>query len=86
MDDSGSLSHSKWECKYHAICVIGQYSIGSLDQYSVGINSRRSSKVENALYDDFRDNRIRSVLRLEQEYVGYSWLNLRLQRLLDNAE
>ncbi len=46
----------------------------------------RLTKVENALYDDFRDNRIRSGLRLEQEYVGYSWLNLRLQRLLDNAE
>ncbi len=39
---------------------------------------------ESALYDDLRDNRIRSGLRLEQEYVGYSWLNQRLQHLLDN--
>lgn len=46
----------------------------------------RLTKAEHALYDDLRDNRIRTGLRLEQEYVGYSWLNLRLQRLLDNAE
>lgn len=46
----------------------------------------RLTKIENALYDDLRDNRVRSGLRLEQEYVGYSWLNQRLQRLLDNAE
>jgi hypothetical protein len=45
----------------------------------------RLTKVENALYDDFRDNRIRSGLRLEQEYIGYSWLNQYLQYLLDNA-
>lgn len=40
---------------------------------------------ECALYDDLRDNCIRLSLRLEQEYVGYSWLNHRLQSLLGSA-
>lgn len=40
---------------------------------------------ECALYDDLRDNCIRLGLRLEQEYVGYSWLNHRLKSLLGNA-
>lgn len=40
---------------------------------------------ECALYDDLRDNRIRLGLRLEQEYVGFSWLNHRLQSLLGKA-
>lgn len=40
---------------------------------------------ECALYDDLRDNCIRLGLRLEQEYVGFSWLNHRLQSLLGKA-
>jgi hypothetical protein len=37
---------------------------------------------ERALYDDLRDNRIRHGLRLEQELVGFSWVDHRLQALL----
>jgi len=33
---------------------------------------------ERALYDDLRDNRIRKNLRLEQERVGFSWLEFAL--------
>jgi len=40
---------------------------------------------ERALYDDLRDNRIRPSLRLEQEYISYSWLNQCLQHLLNHA-
>ena len=40
---------------------------------------------ERALYDDLRDNRIRPGLRLEQEYICYSWLNQCLQHLLNSA-
>lgn len=40
---------------------------------------------ECALYDDLRDNRIRPGLRLEQEYICYSWLNQCLQHLLNSA-
>ena len=29
---------------------------------------------ESALYDDLRDNRIRKNLRLEQERIGFSWV------------
>lgn len=43
----------------------------------------RLTKIENTLYDDLRDNRIRSGLRLEQEYVGYNWLKECLQYEVD---
>ncbi|MEY4506571.1 MAG: hypothetical protein RL297_1149 [Pseudomonadota bacterium] len=36
---------------------------------------------ERALYDDLRDNRIRTGLRLEQEHIGFQWLTDHLQRL-----
>jgi hypothetical protein len=36
---------------------------------------------ELALYDDFRDNRIRKNLRLEQERIGFDWVNLALSKL-----
>ncbi len=43
----------------------------------------RLTVAEQALYEDLRDNLIRDGLRLEQEYIGYSWLSQRLQRLFD---
>lgn len=49
-------------------------------------NLLRLTMAEHVLYDDLRDNRIRSSLRLEQELIGYSWLNQRLQCLLNNVE
>ena len=40
---------------------------------------------ELALYDDLRDNRIRSGLRLEQEHISFGWVSHRLQELLGEA-
>lgn len=40
---------------------------------------------ELALYNDLRDNRIRSGLRLEQEHISFGWLSHRLQELLGEA-
>ena len=39
---------------------------------------------ERALYDDLRDNRIRKGLRLEQEHVGFGWVNEGLRAMLRN--
>jgi len=41
----------------------------------------RLTSEENNLYNDLRDNRIRTCLRLEQEHVSYGWLCARLQNL-----
>ncbi|KXB29179.1 hypothetical protein AT959_18505 [Dechloromonas denitrificans] len=45
----------------------------------------RLTPEERALYDDLRDNRIRTGLRLEQEHIGFHWLAHRLQQLLDGS-
>lgn len=41
----------------------------------------RLTRDEYALYDDLRDHRIRRNLRLEQERVGFGWLNAALTRV-----
>lgn len=41
----------------------------------------RLTEEERALYDDLRDNRIRSNLRLEQERIGFRWVEAALARL-----
>jgi hypothetical protein len=41
----------------------------------------RLTPAERALYDDLRDNRIRKSLRLEQERVGYAWVEDALGKL-----
>lgn len=42
---------------------------------------------ERTLYDDLRDNRIRKNVRLEQERIGFSWVESRLAALtLGNAD
>jgi hypothetical protein len=46
----------------------------------------RLTAEEQALYDDLRDNRIRTALRLEQEQIGFQAVHQRLQALLGNAE
>ncbi len=43
------------------------------------VDLRRMTPEERALYDDLRDNRIRSGLRLEQEHIGFHWLAHHLQ-------
>jgi len=45
----------------------------------------RLTTEERALYDDLRDNRIRSNLRLEQERVGFQWVTDALTRVADSA-
>lgn len=41
----------------------------------------RLSHEERALYDDLRDNRLRKNLRLEQERIGFGWVELALSKL-----
>ncbi len=41
----------------------------------------RLNQEEKALYDDLRDNRIRRNLRLEQERIGYGWVEAALSAL-----
>jgi hypothetical protein len=38
----------------------------------------RLNREEQALYDDLRDNRLRKNLRLEQEKVGFGWVEAAL--------
>lgn len=38
----------------------------------------RLTSAVRTLYDDLRDNRLRKNLRLEQERVGYGWLEAAL--------
>jgi len=46
----------------------------------------RLTAQERALYDDLRDNRIRKGLRLEQERIGYGWVQHRLQDFLSETD
>lgn len=40
---------------------------------------------EQQLYDDLRDNRIRQNLRLEQERIGFQWVESRIKNLVSGA-
>ncbi len=42
----------------------------------------RLNAEEQALYDDLRDNRLRTNLRLEQERIGFGWVENALTLLL----
>lgn len=48
------------------------------------VDLHRLTLDERVLYDDLRDNRTRTGLRLEQEHIGFQWLAHRLQ-LLDGT-
>jgi hypothetical protein len=41
----------------------------------------RLNAEEGALYDDLRDNRLRRNLRLEQERIGFGWVEVALAAL-----
>lgn len=43
----------------------------------------RLNPEETALYNDLRDNRIRKHLRLEQEMIGFSWVESALSRIVN---
>jgi hypothetical protein len=45
------------------------------------IDLHRLTPEERALYDDLRDNRICTGLRLEQEHIGFHWLMHRLEQI-----
>jgi hypothetical protein len=46
----------------------------------------RLTASERDLFDDLRDNRIRKGLRLEQERIGFGWVETALaDALLDNS-
>jgi hypothetical protein len=38
-------------------------------------------EAEQALFDDLRDNRLRKNLRLEQEHIGFKWVESELATL-----
>ena len=40
----------------------------------------RLNPEERALYDDLRDNRLRKRLRLEQEKIGFHWVESALSK------
>lgn len=60
-------------------------SVWGVEDQPLRIDLHRLTPEESALYDDLRDNRIRTGLRLEQEHIGFRWLNNRLQCLLGNG-
>ncbi len=41
----------------------------------------RLNNDERVLYDELRDNRLRPTLRLEQERIGFSWVQKSLENL-----
>ena len=43
----------------------------------------RLNTEERALYDDLRDNRLRKELRLEQERIGFGWVEAAIAKLQD---
>ena len=58
---------------------------GVLRTSHCGVNLHRLTPEESALYDELRDNRVLTGLRLEQEHIGFRWLSNRLQGLLGNG-
>jgi hypothetical protein len=57
-------------------------SVWGVEDKPLRVDLHRLTPEEQSLYDDLRDNRIQKGLRLEQEYVGFLWLDKRLQKLL----
>ncbi|MFZ2855478.1 MAG: DUF3322 domain-containing protein [Rhodocyclaceae bacterium] len=57
-------------------------SIWGIEDKPLRVDLHKLTPEERALYDDLRDNRIRTGLRLEQEHIGFRWVNRRLQDIL----
>ena len=55
------------------------------EQKPLRIDLQRLTTEERALYDDLRFERIRSGLRLEQEHIGFLWLQDRLKKVLSES-
>lgn len=60
-------------------------SFWGVENNPLRVDLRRLTPEEQALYDDLRDNRIRKGLRLEQEHVGFRWLQKHLDRIWSSA-
>jgi hypothetical protein len=52
-------------------------AVWGVEDKSLRLDLHRLTSEERALYDDLRDNRIRTGLRLEQEHIGFRWLGNR---------
>ena len=57
-------------------------SVWGVEDKPLRVDLYRLTPEERALYDDLRDNRIRAGLRLEQEHIGFRWLDNRLKAVL----
>ncbi len=49
-------------------------------------NLTRLDPEEQALYDDLRDNRLGKNIRLEQEHIGFGWVESALAALRDGLK
>jgi hypothetical protein len=49
-------------------------------------NLTRLGPEEQALYDDLRDNRLGKNIRLEQEHIGFGWVESALATLVDDLK
>ena len=56
-------------------------SLWGTENAPIGRDLPRLTAEERALYDDLRDNRIGTNLRLEQERIGFGWARTALSRL-----
>ena len=61
--------------------LLAHHSLWGREQVQASHDLPRLTKDEKALYDDLRDNRIASQVRLEQERIGFRWLQTRLGEL-----
>jgi hypothetical protein len=58
-------------------------AVWGVEDQPTAVDLTRLTSDERALYDDLRDNRIRRALRLEQEWVGFRWMEARLPQLTE---
>ena len=57
-----------------------------LEPSPLRIDLPRLTPQEQGVYDTLRDNRIRAGLRLEQETIGFAWVEKYLQALLQDQD
>lgn len=57
-----------------------------LEPSPLRIDLPRLTPQEQDVYDTLRDNRIRAGLRLEQETIGFAWVEKYLQALLQDQD
>ncbi len=60
-------------------------SVWGVEDKPLQVDLHRLTLEERGLYNDLRDNRIRTGLRLEQEHIGFRWLDNCLQSVLGDG-